>query len=105
MGIRNPFSRDAKGTRSGCRKDIPGVREVTERRKTDRPPHGARIEDYALIGNCETGALVSSAGSIDWLCLPSFSSPACFAALLGTADHGYWKIAPARAITAAHRGS
>jgi GH15 family glucan-1,4-alpha-glucosidase len=77
---------------------------MTERRKTDRPPHGARIEDYALIGDCETGALVSSAGSIDWLCLPSFSSPACFAALLGTADHGHWKISPAAEIKATRRG-
>ncbi len=55
----------------------------------------ARIEDYALIGNCETAALVSSSGSIDWLCWPDFSSDACFAALLGTEQNGYWKIAPA----------
>jgi GH15 family glucan-1,4-alpha-glucosidase len=60
--------------------------------------HGARIEDYALIGDCETGALVSRDGSIDWLCWPNFSSPACFAALLGTRDHGYWKIAPMGAV-------
>jgi GH15 family glucan-1,4-alpha-glucosidase len=71
------------------------VKFVSEPPKTDAPLHAARIEDYALIGNCETAALVSSAGSIDWLCLPSFSSPACFAALLGSADHGYWKISPA----------
>jgi GH15 family glucan-1,4-alpha-glucosidase len=56
--------------------------------------HGARIEDYALVGDCETAALVSREGSIDWLCWPTFSSPACFAALLGTRDHGFWKIAP-----------
>ena len=57
--------------------------------------HGAPIEDYCLIGDCETAALVSRDGSIDWLCWPTFSSGACFAALLGTKDHGYWKIAPA----------
>ncbi len=55
----------------------------------------ARIEDYALIGDSETGALVSKDGSIDWLCWPDFSSEACFASLLGTEDNGFWRIAPA----------
>ena len=54
----------------------------------------ARIEDYALIGDCETGALVSRTGSVDWLCWPRFDSGACFAALLGEPRHGRWKIAP-----------
>jgi len=53
-----------------------------------------RIEDYAMIGDCETAALVSHRGSIDWLCWPHFSSPACFAALLGTEENGHWSIAP-----------
>lgn len=54
----------------------------------------SRIEDYALIGDCETAALVSKQGSIDWLCWPMFSSPACFAALLGGEEQGHWTIAP-----------
>lgn len=54
----------------------------------------ASIEDYALIGDLETAALVNKDGSIDWLCWPVFSSAACFAALLGTEENGYWRIAP-----------
>jgi GH15 family glucan-1,4-alpha-glucosidase len=54
-----------------------------------------RIEDYALIGDCETAALVGRSGSIDWLCWPRFDSPACFAALLGRAEHGRWLLQPA----------
>jgi GH15 family glucan-1,4-alpha-glucosidase len=53
-----------------------------------------RIEDYALIGDTHTGAIVGLNGSIDWLCFPRFDSPACFASLLGTEEHGSWRIAP-----------
>jgi GH15 family glucan-1,4-alpha-glucosidase len=54
----------------------------------------AGIGDYAMIGDGRTAALVSRDGSIDWLCLPRFDSDACCAALLGTGQHGYWRIAP-----------
>ncbi|MFF7364109.1 glycoside hydrolase family 15 protein [Streptomyces sp. NPDC008125] len=53
-----------------------------------------RIEDYALIGDLQTAALVGRNGSVDWLCLPRFDSGACFAALLGDEDNGHWRIAP-----------
>ncbi|OAR26398.1 glucoamylase [Streptomyces sp. ERV7] len=56
-----------------------------------------RIEDYALIGDLQTAALVGRDGSIDWLCLPRFDSAACFAALLGDDDNGHWRVAPAGA--------
>lgn len=56
-----------------------------------------------MIGDCETAALVALNGSIDWLCWPSFSSGACFAALLGTTDHGFWKLAPAGKVKATAR--
>ncbi|GAA4338617.1 glycoside hydrolase family 15 protein [Streptomyces venetus] len=56
-----------------------------------------RIEDYAIIGDEQTAALVGTDGSVDWLCLPRFDSAACFARLLGDEDNGYWRIAPAGA--------
>lgn len=60
------------------------------------------IEDYAIVGNCETTAMVGRDGSIDWLSLPRFDSAACFAALLGGPENGHWQIAsPAHACRAA----
>ncbi|MFD8074752.1 glycoside hydrolase family 15 protein [Streptomyces sp. NBC_00510] len=56
-----------------------------------------RIEDYALIGDMQTAALVCRDGTVDWLCLPRFDSPAIFAGLLGTEEHGYWRLGPAHA--------
>ena len=61
------------------------------------------IEDYALIGDCHTAALVARDGSIDWLCFPRFDGGACFAALLGNEEHGHWMIAPAGDVRRVHR--
>ena len=69
----------------------PSARATTSLR-SDLP---LAIEDYALIGDCVTAALVGRNGSIDWLCWPRFDSNACFAALLGTSEHGRWQIRPA----------
>ena len=61
------------------------------------------IESYAMIGNCYSAALVGRDGSIDWLCLPTFADGACFAALLGTAENGNWRVAPVGDATATRR--
>ncbi|WP_462402743.1 glycoside hydrolase family 15 protein [Pseudomonas sp. Marseille-QA0332] len=58
----------------------------------------AMIEDYALLGNCRSAALVSRDGSLDWLCLPRFDAPAVFAALLGNEENGRWRIAPSEPL-------
>ncbi|SFH44992.1 Glucoamylase (glucan-1,4-alpha-glucosidase), GH15 family [Nitrosospira sp. Nsp14] len=61
------------------------------------------IEDYGFIGNMLSGALVAQDGSMDWLCLPRFDSDACFAALLGTREHGYWRISPVSEVAQPRR--
>src|SRR5262245_50661001 len=72
-----------------------GLRPSGNRQTWLRSDLPLRIEDYALIGDCKTAALVGRNGSIDWLCWPRFDSNACFAALLGTSEHGRWRISPA----------
>ncbi len=62
-----------------------------------------RIEDYALLSDTQTAALVGTDGSIDWLCFPRFDSPACFAALLGTPDNGRWQLAPVAPVRRVER--
>jgi GH15 family glucan-1,4-alpha-glucosidase len=63
----------------------------------------ALIEDYALLGNCRTAALIDRSGSLDWLCFPRFDSPACFSALLGSSENGRWRICPSQPWTGTER--
>jgi len=73
------------------------------RRETPEAAPHRRIEDYGLIGNMHSAALIGRDGSIDWLCLPRFDSAACFAALIGTTDNGRWRVAPAGELRATSR--
>ena len=83
-----------------ARKQIVAPTAILELSSSPHHPSlmSCRIEDYALIGDCETAALVGNDGCIDWLCWPRFDSSACFASLLGTDENGCWRIAPADAV-------
>ena len=84
---------DARKLRSELRSASPSPRPLPEASKRfGLMP--STIEDYALIGDCETAALVARDGSLDWLCFPRFDSDACFAALLGNSQNGRWQLAP-----------
>src|SRR5881394_1512550 len=82
------------------------VKRSSHNSVTVEPQRGrllALIEDYGLIGDMQTAALVGRDGAVDWLCLPRFDSPSCFAALLGDEQHGRWLLAPAGEARASAR--
>jgi GH15 family glucan-1,4-alpha-glucosidase len=63
----------------------------------------SKISDHAVIGDCETAALVGCHGSIDWLCWPRFDSPACFVALIGSPANGHWLVCPVASVRVSRR--
>src|SRR5260370_33168493 len=91
-----PRSRPPLGSGRGRRPEAPDI-------SAGNKNLSQKIEDYGLIGDCETAALVGRDGSVDWLCWPAFDSDACFAALLGNHRNGRWLISPAEEVTKSSR--
>src|SRR5438876_3467083 len=75
----------------------------SKKRKKQMAKEKTKIEDYAFLSDTQTGALVSRDGCVDWLCLPRFDSPACFASLLGDAKNGHWRFFPQEEIAETRR--
>src|SRR5436309_9328215 len=75
----------------------------TSKRKNHLVKENTKIEGYGFLSDTQTGALVSRDGCVDWLCLPRFDSPACFASLLGEKENGHWRFFPDEEITAVRR--
>ena len=104
-------SLDSRGVASGQSAETPAswpsvVRAAAFPVLFGRPSGGldaVHLEDYALIGDMQSAALVGRGGVVDWLCLPRFDSPSCFAALLGDEGHGRWLLAPAGEVRASSR--
>ena len=95
--MRDHYARDARRRPTSTSRDVqPGGRAaVAGVRARDREPlMPERIEDYALLSDLQTAALVGRSGSVDWLTFPRFDSSSCFGALLGGREHGRWLIAP-----------
>src|SRR5437588_6299120 len=106
-GCRSPLTKSqtpSMSARSRQRQESARARRIEGQAfSTGKAKLSCRIEDYGLIGDCETAALVGRDGSIDWLCWPAFDSDACFAALLGTNRNGRWLIAPVEEIKRSSR--
>src|SRR5512132_2109602 len=73
-------------------RDKPGKSKSERKRKKRMAQESTKIEDYAFLSDTQTAALVSRDGCVDWLCLPRFDSPACFASLLGEKKNGHWRF-------------